>query len=73
MRGMSFRVEPSTYYQFGIDRNLNAGDIRCECDGGGAFFSPTQELSELHAYLDGIFQNQAAAMSTLGEDEEAEG
>jgi flagellar biosynthesis/type III secretory pathway protein FliH len=68
VQGLSFRVHPPTIYQFGSDESLAPGDIRCECDGGGAFFSPSQELSELHGYLEGIFQNEAAAASHTGEE-----
>lgn len=55
-RAMSFRLDKGGNHEFTVDRNLSAGEIRCECDGGGIFFSPSQELTDLEAYLGGIFQ-----------------
>jgi flagellar biosynthesis/type III secretory pathway protein FliH len=59
---LAFRVNAQSLpYDFGTDRGLAPGEVRCEFEGGGAFFSPSQELGELEAYLDGMFANQEAA------------
>ena len=61
-QALSFRPERSAAnHDFAVDRNLSTGELRCECDGGGIFFSPNQELSELEAYLDGIFNSENTA------------
>lgn len=43
------------------DATLSEGQIHCECDGGGIFFSPADEAQRLEAWLQEFFGKQEEA------------